>query len=1228
MTDTLAVPSSPSPSPSTAHRTKTCVRFFRAVLPGISSNSTRHHPIVPGRGGKSEKARARAGGHKRISAEDGDDGDDEKESSAGNRASKRKRSLVAEPKRRRTGIDSDSDVNDNRVASRSAGPPRRKGPAKFTLSEREAKAQINNAVRREHRAENPKHVVRTPAQKREVGEFLGNDIRLVFGQQIAICDALLDAPSDPIAQLLAVNAIQCQHQGLAPMLPDDNLLSQLRAIAPLLVNLSTNPLAFVVDDWISSCMLVEDTGQYLPLKTARYHLRLATVPKEDVPFLSIYINRRPADIGWATLLMLAQQTPIPHIQKAAEDVLIKYECEDTAPAVLAAMNDLDVKRLQAHIVPNADGSMTLAYGGVTIAGTPLFRLEDDLLFVKHSRWADIPAPDGPLSFRTNANIGLMEGILVNALRGLGVNTTPGGTWIPSFEPPAHLRALTNKASLPYRTDFPDGLSPALQRQVAELLDDEYNFWKKKSGASAVCVPETLQSIKDNLIDAAWTVRGNVVMMTLAEDITKEERDGRVGGIETTTAGPAIQEAAHITRLIHPDCTNNFSPRQLRQIRNSFCDLFRLTEPVERAIHLAFLARILCAMKPVLLIGWSNTIHHALTRSETRDVLSAGPDNPKANDARQTFLQGTSSPHSIATFVPTTWYRDGVVTQNEEFWQAIGIPTIVAYSTTDLSLFIPTYHFGAVKHDPRFADRLRRLLYLVASGVVEPSKAIIAENLALNGPMPHGNRDALIARLEVLRESILQHMHATGVMLELDTHKNALYSDRRVIGQIRHFNQQRKLAAVAEEDESTCTSSEDGEDEPSPRRPRYAVLAAAGDAARHRQLQHIVQDHELRTLGGLNPDPHGYIPFQMDVHSDEFSSYILGLKDGQNLSQSGKVLGRDAVRHQNQLENQARIGPWNVEAAAARRIPDESGITPLARSRNDRELTKRGDLVLRALKAVQDPQKLVNEEFDHSWRFGTCDQCNEIVIGFSQLTASNFPTLVRITYVHEILENPELSACVPVKEFASFKDTLASVSIRSLFGTEKYKKELKELLPQEYPELSKSFESPNLVYLPKTLNKRRDLWLTLAVDVLLTEHSCKEPRFMPKTAQKRDAWRGHRLSLCDWFSSRTHSKPKTLYLFACSYGDFRVIDKPRSHSARAQFYLHICGHGEAEIEEHKRHFKAGLEEKRDIARTNAPDGPRACPTQHFRQVKTLLDLPAHYSRFAWLDSRLKPKFMKR
>jgi hypothetical protein len=194
------------------------------------------------------------------------------------------------------------------------------------------------------------------------------------------------------------------------------------------------------------------------------------------------------------------------------------------------------------------------------------------------------------------------------------------------------------------------------------------------------------------------------------------------------------------------------------------------------------------------------------------------------------------------------------------------------------------------------------------------------------------------------------------------------------------------------------------------------------------------------------------------------------------------------------------------------------------------------LVLRALKAVQDPQKLVNEEFDHSWRFGTCDRCNEIVIGFSQvcahycsvsdeshkLTASNFPTLVRITYVHEILENPELSACVPVKEFASFKDTLASVSIRSLFGTEKYKKELKELLPQEYPELSKSFESPNLVYLPKTLNKRRDLWLTLAVDVLLTEHSCKEPRFMPKTAQKRDAWRGHRLSLCDWFSSRTHS----------------------------------------------------------------------------------------------------------
>ncbi|KAJ7233368.1 hypothetical protein C8J57DRAFT_1532494 [Mycena rebaudengoi] len=143
---------------------------------------------------------------------------------------------------------------------------------------------------------------------------------------------------------------------------NDDLLSQLLTIGPLLINLLTNPFTFVADNWMSLYML--------------YYLCLAMLPKEDITFLSVYINCRPANIEWATLLMLVQQTPILHIQKAVEDGLIKYECEETVPVVLTAMSALNIKGLQTHIVPNADGSMTL------ITGTPRFNAYRTLTSIK------------------------------------------------------------------------------------------------------------------------------------------------------------------------------------------------------------------------------------------------------------------------------------------------------------------------------------------------------------------------------------------------------------------------------------------------------------------------------------------------------------------------------------------------------------------------------------------------------------------------------------------------------------------------------------------------------------------------------------------------------------------------------------------------------------------------------------------------------------------------------
>ncbi|KAJ6589062.1 hypothetical protein B0H19DRAFT_1102759 [Mycena capillaripes] len=214
---------------------------------------------------------------------------------------------------------------------------------------------------------------------------------------------------------------------------------------------------------------------------------------------------------------------------------------------------------------NTDSDLSLVYGGITISSTPLARLEDDLQSSAHARFINIGARlrwrafhipgmdeaalNGPLDFRRLPQISRWEGLVVNCLLSLGINTTPGGSWIPMFIPSSESSLLVESAvtSLPAYPSAPEGLDNPRYQKLTTLLDEEYRFWPTEE----VCVPEALASIKFNMIETAWTVRGTVVNVTVAEDITKEERDGRIGGIESDTAGPAMKEAAHTLSLVRP-----------------------------------------------------------------------------------------------------------------------------------------------------------------------------------------------------------------------------------------------------------------------------------------------------------------------------------------------------------------------------------------------------------------------------------------------------------------------------------------------------------------------------------------------------------------------------------------------------------------------------------------------------------------------------------------------------
>ncbi|KAJ7293033.1 hypothetical protein C8J57DRAFT_1210696 [Mycena rebaudengoi] len=967
-------------------------------FPGqTSAQSARRHPVIPGRGGKTEKAEVRSCIHKRSSVVDDDETDDADDvdiAAVKNTTCIRKRKNIVESEEEEDTID-EREIKHRRVADVASVPSHTKGPAPFTAAQIELKKDEVNARRRNRWAELVRPLTITADHQHRAGIFLSDELRRIIAEQLAVSAAFSSAVGSS-RQVLAVNAAIRNAQSLSPMTTDPAFRHRLNLVSPMLADLILNPLAFRGPHWVASRVLTRDAGELIPRKIARFYLRVATIPATD-SVLPSYIARCPAELSWGAAMSLVQGTNTSELAAVIQGTLTKYNHVDAAALVVPVLHEPETAQFKALFVPLPDGSFTLVYGGMTIASTPLWRLEDDLLFAKYSRFAnlcgikwvsyhipalDIPAPEGALAFRTNPDIGKWEGLLVNTVRGLGANTTPGGTWIPAFKPPIHLENLAAAVNVPYLISSPEGLSIPRAANIYKLLDEEYNYWANHESAS-VCVLETLQSIKENLVDAAaWTVQGSVVMVTVAEDITKEEREGKVKGIESSTAGPTMQEAAHIMRLLHPQCTPVFTPTQLRQARGPFCNLFRLSDPVN-----------------------PRTIPRRIELAKILGVV---------------FLMKNRSPLS---------------------YQTPGIQMESRFTTTTFtrqSDSLSSYNPGCIKHDPWFATEYRCIIYLVMSGVVEPAKAIVAKDLSVNGPMPQQDCQAWLARLLQIHDAIVQHMDSAGITLQLVQAKVALRSHQIPVAQIRRLHFRRKLAGIPEgEETSTCPEEEEEELTNATRRPKQTTYTATGQHARAMQLAKIIEDQVLSAQCGCITDPHGFLLLGMTVTSPEFRSHFMGLRDGQDLIQTGKILGANEQKKSNQLANQAKIGPWNQVQAAIRNIP---------MNRLQAGQASHAQLFCRALHALADPSKLVNNEFLLSWHYGTCPKCKEVVIGCDQnathycasdstsltLTATNFPSLIRVVFIHDILNNPVLSACIPSDNLAEFRNTLVSSTVSDIF----------------------------------------------------------------------------------------------------------------------------------------------------------------------------------------------------
>ncbi|KAJ7109909.1 hypothetical protein C8R44DRAFT_883933 [Mycena epipterygia] len=1221
----------------------------QAGLPGKSRAAARTHPIIfkaVQRKRKSTSTRAtRPRKRQRQKSEDAQDGDDEAsgdENDHEDNDNDEPRSEDTEDAEdaqdgddEASGDENDNDDDESRPTTPqlAEGPPiSRKGPRPLTAKEnfdrRRAKNRIRNEKRRIlRRAAGPRR--RSEQEQTAIAECLLSTLVELVSNQIELSAVITHGT--PLNQVLEVDALVRGQQSLAP-LPFEGL--EPGPLVDMLAAWLRDPLHFDPDPWVVKGVLVEDQGQYVPGKTARFYIRVATIQPNFVEqSLFSKMKRKPAEIAWLALIAALHGVEIKKIAEAAGQALRHYLLDGTAALVETAL--LIPSFFPPILLGNTADTLTHIYTGVTIASTPHMRLEDDLWtsnlsrfcnLGKRLRWRtfhipalDIRAPNGPLAFRTNPAIGRAEALLVNMSHQLGMNTTPGGTWIPSFLPPSHITTVVQQArsSIPVLPP-PLGLPKPCCQRLAMLLDDEYRYWQARVGVDNVCVKETLASIKENIIDAAWTVEGTVVMVTVAEDITEEERTGRISGIETATAGPAMKEAMHFVRLLHPTENALRTPKQLRRIRGPFANLYRLQAPEDRAPHLLFLSRLLITLNPVLIVGWSNTIHRAFTRSELKDVFT------NSSAQRLAFLDGDGN--RVKDVLPKTWYSDGTESRGRHYIDAVGTPIIAFHGPhrEDLHIYIPNIQPGAIKQDFALATELRCIFYVVQGGVVEPALHIVEQDLLANGPMDRTDADALTVRLIHLRDTILEHARHSGVMAVLDELKSAYHAKHISLQKLRGLYYSSVVAGIDEES-TTCPSTPEEEDaETSEGKPyRHAVVAATGKTARLQQLRELEDEATASDLHGRPRDPYGYAPFGMAIGTPEFTARFLGLRDGQDLAQTGRINGRSAAANKAQLDNQARIGIFNTNAAAARRVADGDGLTTVMRN----ERSNRTSSLRKIIDTVQDPRCIENIPFVNSYRWATCQDCKEVVLGSSRnsvhvcvftgattkVTQVEYPDVDRIVYIHDIIENHALFALLE-EHGQRIQTRMVAKSVADIFANPDNRRDLLTALPHDHHLLLPTL-SQSLVYLPKSLEKEEALWVTLAVDVLLREQSQCPPLYEVRQAVHRNAWKEREgKAMLKWDADRNIK----LYVFYCDGGGHSVTSNLQE-SDDGTWYLHTCDHGRDRIREHQR---ASDKNSMPTGSTSI-HGTRSCPHQHFHQVHNILDLPYHYARFLWLQRRLLP-----
>ncbi|KAJ7268021.1 hypothetical protein C8J57DRAFT_1510119 [Mycena rebaudengoi] len=246
----------------------------------------------------------------------------------------------------------------------------------------------------------------------------------------------------------------------------------------------------------------------------------------------------------------------------------------------------------------------------------------------------------------------------------------------------------------------------------------------------------------------------------------------------------------------------------------------------------------------------------------------------------------------------------------------------------------------------------------------------------------------------------------------------------------------------------------------------------------------------------------------------------------------------------------------------------------------------------------------------AWRYGTCPECSELVVGKDQscrhscpsgspakpLNEAGFPTLRRFLYAHDVLDHPELGPHV-----GSAGDLgLIELSAQDVLDLPGNRAIVTSILP--------GINLDNVagsIYLPKQYRADTEVQLTLAVDRCLDRESTCRSEFRETDASQRGGAWGPKLGVESWVS-------KDVVMLKCNFGTMKLLRNKKG------FFEHACDWSREQEEERKGKPDASTKQNRKLD----------CRHHITQPILSPLVLPPDYLRRYWWQKRIGSKATKK